>query len=224
MLGRERMAQPAPDPALERFRQGSKHAGLRGPRNIGAHSPDVEPPDAPPALLQPVEMTRQNPTKPGAPALVLGLDGATFDVIRPLAEKGELPNLARWMGAGLAKPLASTTPPVTFPAWSSFLTGLGPGEHGLFDFTQKVAGSYRLRFTNASHRRGASFFHTVSEAGGRVLALGMPATYPPEPLNGLLVSGFDFRFPEIRAALASEASCEKNARRQGACHIRQVWG
>ncbi len=122
---------------------------------------------------------------------MLGLDGATFDVIRPLAAAGLLPNLARWMRTGLARPLASTTPPVTFPAWSSFLTGLDPGEHGIFDFTQKVAGAYRVRFTNASHRRGASFFHTVSTAGGRVLALGMPATYPPEPLDGLLVSGFD---------------------------------
>ena len=123
--------------------------------------------------------------------LVLALDGASFDVIRPLASAGRLPNLDLWMKQGRAAPLQSTIPPVTFPAWSSFLTGLGPGRHGIFDFTQKLPGSYRLRFVNASDRAGRSIFQRVSQAGGTVLVLGMPATYPPEPVRGLLVAGFD---------------------------------
>jgi predicted AlkP superfamily phosphohydrolase/phosphomutase len=87
--------------------------------------------------------------------------------------------------------LPSTTPPVTFPAWSSFMTGLDPGEHGIFDFSQKVEGRYRIRFVNASDRRGESLFAAVSRAGGRVLVLGLPATYPPEAVSGLVVPGFD---------------------------------
>lgn len=133
-------------------------------------------------------------SRPGGklrPTLVLGLDGATFDVISPLVREGRLPNLARWIEAGVAGPLASTVPPMTFPAWSSFLTGVGPGRHGLFDFTQKVPGRYRIRFSNATDRWGASLFRRVSRAGGCVLALGMPATFPPEPVEGLLVCGFD---------------------------------
>ena len=125
------------------------------------------------------------------PALILALDGASFDVIEPMVARGRLPNLAAWMARGDSGPLRSTLPPVTFPAWSSFLTGLGPGEHGIFDFTQKLAGQYRLRFVNASDRAGRSFFERVSKAGGRVLVLGMPATHPPEPVSGLLVAGFD---------------------------------
>ncbi|MBW2243429.1 MAG: alkaline phosphatase family protein [Deltaproteobacteria bacterium] len=125
------------------------------------------------------------------PVLVLGLDGATFDVIRPLVAAGRLPNLARWMEDGHAAPLPSTVPPMTFPSWSSFLTGLTPGEHGMFDFTQKLPGRYRLRFTNATDRNGHSLYRRVSDAGGSVLALGMPATFPPEKINGLLVCGFD---------------------------------
>jgi predicted AlkP superfamily phosphohydrolase/phosphomutase len=125
------------------------------------------------------------------PALVLGLDGATFDVIRPLAAAGRLPNLAAWMAGGASALLHSTVPPVSFPAWSSFATGLDPGAHGLFDFTQKLPGRYALRFTNASDRSGATLFGRVCAAGGRVLALGMPATFPPEPVDGLLVAGFD---------------------------------
>ena len=123
--------------------------------------------------------------------LVLGLDGATFDVIDPLIAAGRLPNLAAWRRDGVALPLASTVPPMSFPAWSTFLTGLGPGDHGLFDFTQKVAGQYRIRFVNATDRRGSSIFRRATRAGRRTLALGIPATFPPEPLSGLLVSGFD---------------------------------
>ncbi|MBW2267061.1 MAG: alkaline phosphatase family protein [Deltaproteobacteria bacterium] len=123
--------------------------------------------------------------------LVLGLDGCSFDVLRPLADAGELPHLARWLADGVARPLCSTTPPMSFPAWSTFQTGLEPGGHGVFDFTQKEAGAYRIRFSNARDRRGLSLFARLSRASAPVLALGMPATFPPEPLEGLLVAGFD---------------------------------
>ncbi len=125
------------------------------------------------------------------PLLVLGLDGASFEVIRPMIERGQLPNLGSWMKTGSHAPLRSTQPPVTFPAWSSFMTGLEPGIHGLFDFTQKMPGRYQVDFVNASHRDGVSLFAQASAAGGRVLVLGVPATFPPESVTGLLVPGFD---------------------------------
>jgi len=125
------------------------------------------------------------------PALVLGLDGATFDVIHPLVAAGRLPTLARMLAEGAAAPLPSTVPAMTFPAWSALLTGRSPGEHGLFDFTQKVPGRYRVAFTNATHRAGTTLFRRVADAGGAVLALGMPTTFPPEALPGLQVCGFD---------------------------------
>lgn len=125
------------------------------------------------------------------PILVLALDGASFDVIRPMVERGELPHLGAWLSDGSSAALPSTTPPVTFPAWSSFMTGLEPSEHGIFDFTQKQPGEPRLRFVNAADRRAPSIFRRISEAGGRVLVLGLPATHPPEPVEGLLVCGFD---------------------------------
>jgi len=104
---------------------------------------------------------------------------------------GELPNLAEWMEAGQCAPLPSTIPPVTFPAWTSFMTGVEPAKHGIFDFTQKRAGQYRLHFVNATDREAPSIFRRISDAGGEVLVLGLPATHPPEPVEGLLVCGFD---------------------------------
>jgi predicted AlkP superfamily phosphohydrolase/phosphomutase len=123
--------------------------------------------------------------------LVLGLDGADWDVVRPLASAGRLPNLAAWLQGGVAAPLPSTTPPMSFPAWSSFATGLAPGRHGIFDFTQKQAGAYRIRFVNAADRAGEPFWMRASRAGRRVLCLGVPATFPPDRVDGLLVPGFD---------------------------------
>jgi predicted AlkP superfamily phosphohydrolase/phosphomutase len=125
------------------------------------------------------------------PVLVLALDGATFDVVEPMIAEGALPHLASWITSGDSAPLPSVVPPVTFPAWSSFMTGLPPGEHGIFDFSQKLPGEYRLRFVNSTDREAPSIFARLREAGESVLVLGLPATHPPEPVDGLLVCGFD---------------------------------
>ena len=123
--------------------------------------------------------------------LVLGLDGADWSVLRPLCDAGRLPHLARWLDAGRAAPLPSVSPPMSFPAWSSFATGLQPGAHGIFDFTQKIEGAYRIRFVNASDRAGEPFWMRATRAGLPVLVLGVPATHPADPVAGLLVPGFD---------------------------------
>jgi len=112
-------------------------------------------------------------------------------VLRPLASAGHLPNLAAWLHGGVIAPLPSTTPPMSFPAWSSFTTGLAPGHHGIFDFTQKQHGAYRIHFVNAADRAGESFWMRATRAGKRVLCLGVPATFPPDRVDGLLVPGFD---------------------------------
>jgi predicted AlkP superfamily phosphohydrolase/phosphomutase len=126
-----------------------------------------------------------------ARVLMLGLDGATLDLIEPWAADGSLPNLARLMAAGAWGRLRSTTPPATFPAWTSLMTGVNPGQHGIYDFTRRLPGTYRVEFLNATYRRRPSAWRLLSAAGRRVAVIGLPATYPPEALNGLLISGFD---------------------------------
>ncbi|MFQ5840173.1 MAG: alkaline phosphatase family protein, partial [Candidatus Methylomirabilales bacterium] len=123
--------------------------------------------------------------------LIVGLDGATFDLIEPWVRVGELPNLARLIRGGSIGRLASTVPAVTLPAWSSFLTGKNLGKHGIFDFSVHLPESYGLRFVNASDRVGPTFWRLLSQAGRRVCSLWVPATYPPELVNGIVVSGFD---------------------------------
>lgn len=123
--------------------------------------------------------------------LLIGLDGATWDLILPWVAEGRLPNLGALLREGSWGTLLSTVPPATFPAWSSFLTGLNPGRHGIFDFTRRKFGTYEVEFVNSTYRRGRSLFRIASEAGKRVGVIGVPATYPPEKVNGFLISGFD---------------------------------
>src|SRR5438309_1167924 len=123
--------------------------------------------------------------------LVIGLDGATLDLVRPWAAAGRLPALARLMAAGAWGPLRSTVPAATFPAWTSLVTGVNPGRHGVLDFTERVPGTYRVRFVNGSYRRVPALWTRLSAAGRRVAVLTVPATYPPEPTCGVMVSGFD---------------------------------
>ena len=119
--------------------------------------------------------------------LILGLDGATFDLIRPWADARKLPNLAKLMKNGVQTDLLSTLPPVTSPAWPSFMTGCNPGKHGVFDFIQPAGDSYAL--VNASRIQKPTMWQILSNLGYRVGVLNVPVTYPPQPINGFMVSG-----------------------------------
>jgi predicted AlkP superfamily phosphohydrolase/phosphomutase len=85
--------------------------------------------------------------------------------------------------------LRTVVPPITATAWSSFLTGMNPGKHGLYDFTARRADSYSTYLVNSSHRDGPSLWRLLSQAGHRVIVYNVPITYPPEQVNGLMVSG-----------------------------------
>jgi predicted AlkP superfamily phosphohydrolase/phosphomutase len=122
---------------------------------------------------------------------IIGLDGATWDLAGPFLEAGDMPALAGLIARGASGVLRSTVPPVTFPAWSSFMTGTNPGKHGIFDFTRRVPGTYEVAFVGSRDRRVPTMWRVLSDAGRRVAVIGVPTTYPPEPVNGIMVGGFD---------------------------------
>ncbi len=121
--------------------------------------------------------------------IVIGLDGATFDVLLPLINKGLLPNLERLMKAGTWGRLRTVIPPGTGPAWSSIVTGLDPSNHGVFDLIVRADDSYNLAFLNASSLRAPRVWDLVGAFGGRVLVLNVPMTFPPKKVNGSMISG-----------------------------------
>lgn len=119
--------------------------------------------------------------------LVIGIDGATFDLLKPWAEAGDLPNLAQMMAEGVHGPLESTIPPVTAPAWSTFATGVNLGKHSVFDFIRPMGGQYDL--VNATSIRAPTLWKILSEAGRKVGTMNVPVTYPPQPVNGFEIGG-----------------------------------
>ncbi len=119
----------------------------------------------------------------------LGLDGATLDLIRPWADEGKLPTFARILKEGSHGRLMSTIPPVTGPAWVSFMTGRNPGKHGVGDFLQRTSGTYRRALVDSSSIRAEPFWVTAGRWGKKVGVLNVPVTYPPYEVNGVLVSG-----------------------------------
>ena len=128
--------------------------------------------------------------------LVIGLDGASFDVIDPLMKKGLMPNVKRLVDGGVRSDLRTTFPPITAVAWSSFMTGKNPGKHGIFEFVRRDPKSDREVAVNASFRQGQSIWDILGSAGYRVIVHNFPCTYPPRQVNGILVS--DFMTPRDR--------------------------
>jgi predicted AlkP superfamily phosphohydrolase/phosphomutase len=135
--------------------------------------------------------------------LVIGLDGASFNVLDPLIEKGYLPHIARLIAGGTRGDLQTTFPPITAVAWSSFMTGKNPGKHGIFEFVRRDHRSNRELAVNASFRQGRAIWDLLSDAGKRVIVHNFPCTYPPHEINGLMIADFmtprgrrDFAYPE----------------------------
>lgn len=128
--------------------------------------------------------------------LIIGWDGATFDVIRPMLASGELPNVARLLAGGAQGALRSTLPPSSAVAWPTFATGRHPKGHEVFAFYQTDGRTYRPRLVTSRSVRAPSLWDWLGQAGLRTGIINVPITYPPRTLNGFMVSGLLTPGPE----------------------------
>src|SRR5438309_6753400 len=130
-----------------------------------------------------------------------------------MLDRGELPNLARIRQTGFYSRLRTTYPAQTPVAWSSFATGTNPGGHGIFDFISRDPQTY-LPDSALSHferpknifsppkvvnqRKGRPFWNVLTEAGIPSVVLRCPCTFPPDEINGRMLSGVGV--PDLRGA------------------------
>lgn len=127
--------------------------------------------------------------------LILGIDGGTWDVVAPLMARGKLPNLAELAHEGRTGDLESTLPPLSGPAWASFMLGANPGAHPYFDFNKYDITDYEYdygeaAFLNSSNLRGRTIWDSLSAAGHRVGVVDIPMTVPAWEIDGVMISGF----------------------------------
>src|SRR5262245_5652202 len=135
--------------------------------------------------------------------VVLGFDGFDYQLTEQMIAQGRLPHLAELAHSGTFAPLASTIPPQSPVAWSTFTTGLDPGRHGIFDFVHREAKTLepylstsrtdpagpwmklgRFQFPLFSGkiellRRGRAFWEALEDRGIETTILRMPANFPP---------------------------------------------
>ncbi|MBU0617400.1 MAG: alkaline phosphatase family protein, partial [Planctomycetes bacterium] len=155
----------------------------------------------------------RRPLKPLAQrVLILGLDGATWDVLDPMIAAGRMPALQKFVETGAAGVLHSTKPPITPAAWTTFMTGKGPGLHGIVDFEKYHVHTHEQTFNSTFEIREKTLWELLSDKGLRVGSINVPMTYPPTPVNGFMISGFEtpstdaeFTYPpELKQAILRE--------------------
>ena len=144
--------------------------------------------------------------------VVLGLDGMDYALTQKLLAEGKLPNLAMLAAEGSFKPLATTVPPISPVAWSSFQTGVNPGKHNIFDFLTPDPRTYRAKMSSVEIRppkrsirlgkyqfslgrasvrllrKSQPFWAVLSRNGVFNCILRVPITFPPEKLRGVQLS------------------------------------
>ena len=133
-----------------------------------------------------------NTTMTSARTLIIGLDGATFDLIDPLMSAGDLPALERIRAEGVSGQLQTWPNTNSAAAWSSMVTGYNSGQHGIYHFGEAITrrGAAWHPVTGTDRKKDA-FWRTLSKAGQQIGVINVPITYPAEQINGFMLAGMD---------------------------------
>lgn len=121
--------------------------------------------------------------------LIIGIDGATFDIIEPFAKEGKLPLFKKLMKEGCYGNLKSVVPALTPPGWTSGFTGVNPGKHNIYDFFSFDRTNKNLKLVSSKDRKYPSFWEILSKEGIKTGVFNIPCSYPVDEVNGFMVSG-----------------------------------
>jgi predicted AlkP superfamily phosphohydrolase/phosphomutase len=162
-------------------------------------------------------------------AVILGFDGMDPELTARFMAEGRLPNLAKLRGQGTFRKLSTTYPAISPVAWSTFMTGVNPGKHNIYDFLARDLGNYLPYLSSAEikgpkhswkigkyniplggpsikgMRRGIPFWHWLGEAGVFCSVLRVPVTFPPEKFPGVLLSGMCV--PDLKGSQGTFCLC-----------------
>ncbi len=129
-------------------------------------------------------------SKRGEKLLVIGLDGATWDLLEPWIQHGDLPNLQKFRDGSAWGTMNSVVPYLSPPAWTSAVTGVNPGRHGIFDFQRRLPGENVIVTETSKSRRSPPIWNMLKGTGKKVAVVNVPMTDPPDEVDGVMVAGF----------------------------------
>jgi len=124
----------------------------------------------------------------GERVAIVGLDGVPFSLLGHFFDAGLMPNLADIAKHGTFMRMTTSLPAVSSVAWTSFVTGKNPGEHGIFGFTELNRSEITLRLPSFDDIRRPAIWHICDHINS--IVVNLPFTYPARPLRGVLISGF----------------------------------
>jgi predicted AlkP superfamily phosphohydrolase/phosphomutase len=162
-------------------------------------------------------------------AVILGFDGMDPELADRFMNEGRLPNLAKLRDKGTFSKLRTTFPAISPVAWSTFMTGVNPGKHNIYDFLARDANSYLPYLSSAeikgpkrhikigkysipfgkteikAMRKGTPFWHWLGDAGIFSSVIRVPVTFPPEKFQGVLLSGMCV--PDLKGSQGTFCLC-----------------
>jgi Flp pilus assembly protein TadD len=128
------------------------------------------------------------PRTAGRRVLFVGLDGADWELLDGYMASGVMPNLAALAREGRTGTLSTIQPPLSPLVWTTMMTGVSPLEHGILDFTRFNPRTGDREPITSDERRVPAVWTMAGDAGRSVAVFGLWATWPAEPVRGLLVS------------------------------------
>jgi len=121
-------------------------------------------------------------------AAIIGLDGVPIHLLEDLAQRGVMPHMKELIEQGCLMKMRSSLPANSAASWSSMITGANPGTHGVYGFTDFIPGTYTVSYHSSHKLKVPPFWRTEPEK--RVLVINLPAAYPAQPINGVMITGF----------------------------------
>ncbi len=119
---------------------------------------------------------------------IIGLDGVPYNLLEQLSDDGVMPKFADLRDDGYFRAISSSIPANSAVSWSSMITGVGPGVHGVYGYTDIMTNSYVSTYHSSHKLRAEPFWR--ADTSHRHLIFNLPASYPAMEMNGMIVSGF----------------------------------